>query len=155
MSLLLPLDVWREVLEFVDPVQYSALARKESGVSREFYWLLKNSLSTLRIHHPVTPLCGVVWLESRDCSFSRIKRVEGERVRPFAPQVLSVPCPFYMHGTAGAFPPPLWHRGHIFCDPPLFFLFFDWSFDCCGSTRPIAELFVHHDPLESLPLRVS
>ena len=76
LSLILPDDVWREVLEYVDPDEYSVLARRVGGVSREFYWLLKNSLTTIRVHRPVVPLCGVVWLHSRDTHFSCIKCVE-------------------------------------------------------------------------------
>ena len=62
----------------MDPDEYSVLARQAAGVSREFYWLLKNSLTTMRVYRPVVPLCGVVWLHSRDTHFSRIKCVKGE-----------------------------------------------------------------------------
>ena len=75
---MLPVEIWRNVLEYVDPDEYSVLARAEAGVSREFYWLLKNSLTTMRVHNSVVPLCGVVWLHSRDTYFSRIKCVEGD-----------------------------------------------------------------------------
>lgn len=78
MSLRLPADVWRHVLANVDPDSYAILARRNCGVSREFYWFLKNSLSTIRVFHPVAPLCGLVWLQSRDQYFSRVKRVEGD-----------------------------------------------------------------------------
>ena len=77
---MLPECIWLEVLENVDPDEYYALARECAGVSREFYWLLKNSLTTIRVHRPVIPLCGVVWLHSRDKHFSRIKYLEGELV---------------------------------------------------------------------------
>ena len=76
LTLLLPADVWREVLEYADSVEYTSLTRVSAGVSKEFYWLLKNSLSTIRVHHPVSPLYGLVWLQSRDRFFSRVKRVE-------------------------------------------------------------------------------
>ena len=77
MTWLLPAEVWCGVLEYVDPVEYATLARKYCGISGEFYWFLKNSLTTLRVYHQVTPLCGLVWLSSRDRHFSRIKYVEG------------------------------------------------------------------------------
>ena len=78
LSRMLPEDVWHEVLQYVDPGEYAALARHAAGVSREFYWLLKNSLTTICVHGPVVPLCGLAWLHSRDAHFSRIKCVEGE-----------------------------------------------------------------------------
>ena len=85
MTLRLPAEVWREVLYYVTPHEYTALSRSASraGVSREFYWLLKNSQTTFRVHRPVVPLCGLVWLHSRDVCFSRIKRVEGECMSHF------------------------------------------------------------------------
>ena len=82
LTLLLPADVWREVLEYADSVEYTSLTRVSAGVSKEFYWLLKNSLSTIRVHHPVSPLYGLVWLQSRDRFFSRVKRVEGVSLPP-------------------------------------------------------------------------
>ena len=78
LSRILPEDIWKMVLECVDPKEYFALTRQAAGVSREFYWLLKNSVITIRVHRPVVPLCGVVWLHSRDRHFSHIKNVEGE-----------------------------------------------------------------------------
>ena len=78
LSRMLPENVWREVLEYANPEEYAALARQATGVSREFYWLLKNSVTTIRIHRPIVPLCGLVWLHSRDRHFSSIKCVEGE-----------------------------------------------------------------------------
>ena len=78
VSRVLPEEVWRGVLGYADPDEYYALTRHAAGVSREFYWLLKNSLTTFRVHRPVVPLCGLVWLHSRDTHFSRIKCVEGE-----------------------------------------------------------------------------
>mgnify|MGYP001069737295 CR=1 FL=1 len=76
VSRVLPEEVWRGVLGYADPDEYYALTRHAAGVSREFYWLLKNSLTTFRVHRPVVPLCGLVWLHSRDTHFSRIKCVE-------------------------------------------------------------------------------
>ena len=87
LSLMLPDDVWRDVLEYVDPFEYCVLARRAAGVSREFYWLLKNSLTTIRVHRPVTPLCGVVWLHSRDKYFSFIRCVEGEDLSSSPPLI--------------------------------------------------------------------
>ena len=76
--MLLPADLWLDILVHVDPVEYVSIARAFFGVSREFYWLLKNSLTTVRVHHPVGPLSGLVWFRSRDAPVSRcIKCVEG------------------------------------------------------------------------------
>ena len=83
MAQKLPEEVWREVMEYVHPIPYSELTRNGGGVSREFYWILKNSVTTIRLYHPVVPLCGLVWLASRDSNFSRIKCVEGEHSSPF------------------------------------------------------------------------
>ena len=80
LSLMIPAETWRQVLGFVGPDEYSALARNAVCVSREFYWLLKNSVTTIRVHRPVVPLCGLVWLHSRDTRFSCIKYVEGKCV---------------------------------------------------------------------------
>ena len=82
LSRMLPEDVWHEVLECANPDEYAVLARQSAGVSREFYWLLKNSVTTIRIHRPVVSLCGLVWLQSRDTHFSSIKCVEGEWLPP-------------------------------------------------------------------------
>ena len=90
---MLPEDVWREVLECTHPSDYSTLTRQAAGVCREFYWLLKNSVTTIRVHRPVVPLCGLVWLHSRDSRFSRIKCVEGEHTLPHPFFVFCCTCP--------------------------------------------------------------
>ena len=76
MTLKLPAELWQKVLEHADPVEYKTLTRSWAGVSRELYWFLKNSISTIRVHQYVGSLCGLVWLHSRDSQFSCIKCVE-------------------------------------------------------------------------------
>ena len=76
MTLSLPEDSWRDVLGFVCPAEYQHLARKALGVSREFYWLLKNSLSCIRLCRPPGPLCGLVWLHTRETWCAPVKTVE-------------------------------------------------------------------------------
>ena len=77
LCLSLPEDVWRIVLSFTDPLEYTSLSRKSCGVNREFYTLLKNSLVLIRLHSPVSPLLGMVWMHSRELECSDVKCIEG------------------------------------------------------------------------------
>ena len=69
---LLPENIWGQVLSFADYQSMSQChAAEEFGsvwVSREWYYLLKNSVRVLPLLHAPTPLCGLVWVHSR-CAF--------------------------------------------------------------------------------------
>ena len=78
MSLVLPEEVWRTLLGFADCESYRGfvLSSEKGGVSREFYFHLKNSPVQVRLHHPPVPLCGLVWLYSRMHQCARVKCLE-------------------------------------------------------------------------------
>ena len=73
-----PEDIWKVVLGYTDPELYCQITRRASaaGISREFYYLLKNSMVHLRFVHPPSPLCGEVWLHSRDPACAPVKSLE-------------------------------------------------------------------------------
>ena len=61
----LPEEVWRLVLGFADPAAYQTFSRRAMGVSREFYYLQKNSVVSVHLFHPPTLLNGMMWFLSR------------------------------------------------------------------------------------------
>ena len=66
MALSLPDEVWKMVLGYVDPAEYQTLTTKDCGVSREFYWMLKNSVRCLHLSSPPHALLSLVWMRTRE-----------------------------------------------------------------------------------------
>lgn len=78
---LLPENIWGQVLSFADYQSMSQChAAEEFGsvwVSREWYYLLKNSVRVLPLLHAPTPLCGLVWVHSRCAFWASTSTIEG------------------------------------------------------------------------------
>ena len=64
---MLPMELWQEVLGFCAFPEYARMTKLRKAVSREFYFLLKQSLLELRFDCVLpSPGLGGLWMASRD-----------------------------------------------------------------------------------------